>query len=103
MRRLGDVEGQNLAVERYSGEGRPERLADLAREGVSRNPDGVRCDYQPHCAGGPRARAAISPGSPAIIWLIGPHEPFRHAEATAAGNGKIVFVKLTMNYSYDTF
>jgi len=27
LRRLGDVEGQNLAVERYSGEGRPERLA----------------------------------------------------------------------------
>ena len=39
LRRLGDVEGQNLAVERYSGEGRPERLADLAREVVSRNPD----------------------------------------------------------------
>jgi putative ABC transport system substrate-binding protein len=39
LRRLGDVEGQNLAVERYSGEGRPERFADLAREVVSRNPD----------------------------------------------------------------
>jgi putative ABC transport system substrate-binding protein len=24
LRRLGDVEGQNLTVERYSGEGRPE-------------------------------------------------------------------------------
>jgi ABC-type uncharacterized transport system substrate-binding protein len=39
LRRLGDVEGQNLAVERYSGKGRPERFADLAREVVSRNPD----------------------------------------------------------------
>jgi ABC-type branched-subunit amino acid transport system substrate-binding protein len=39
LRRLGDVEGENLAVERYSGEGRPERFADLAREVVSRNPD----------------------------------------------------------------
>jgi putative tryptophan/tyrosine transport system substrate-binding protein len=39
LRRLGDVEGQNLTVERYSGEGRPEGFADLAREVVSRNPD----------------------------------------------------------------
>ena len=36
---MGDVEGQNLTVERYSGEGRPEGFADLAREVVSRNPD----------------------------------------------------------------
>ena len=41
LRRLGDIEGQNLIVERYSGEGRPERFADLAREVVSRNPDGT--------------------------------------------------------------
>jgi putative ABC transport system substrate-binding protein len=39
LRRLGDVEGQNLTVEHYSGEGRPEGFADLAREVVSRNPD----------------------------------------------------------------
>jgi putative ABC transport system substrate-binding protein len=39
LRRLGDIEGQNLTVERYSGEGRPEGYADLAREVVSRNPD----------------------------------------------------------------
>jgi putative ABC transport system substrate-binding protein len=39
LRRLGDVEGQNLIVERYSGEGRPEGYADLAREVVNRNPD----------------------------------------------------------------
>ena len=38
LRRLGDVEGQNLTVDRYSGEGRPEGYADLAREVVSRNP-----------------------------------------------------------------
>jgi putative ABC transport system substrate-binding protein len=34
LRRLGDVEGQNLSVERYSGEGRPAGFADLAREVV---------------------------------------------------------------------
>jgi putative ABC transport system substrate-binding protein len=39
LRRLGDVEGQNLTVERYSGEGRPEGYADLAREVTGRNPD----------------------------------------------------------------
>ncbi len=30
LRRLGYEEGQNLAVERYSGEGRTERYAELA-------------------------------------------------------------------------
>jgi putative ABC transport system substrate-binding protein len=39
LRRLGDVEGQNLTIEGYSGEGRPEGYADLAREVVSGNPD----------------------------------------------------------------
>jgi putative ABC transport system substrate-binding protein len=39
LRRLGDIEGRNLAVERYSGEGRPEGFLGLAREVVNRNPD----------------------------------------------------------------
>jgi len=39
LRRLGDAEGQNLVVEGYSGEGRPEGYADLAREVVDRKPD----------------------------------------------------------------
>jgi hypothetical protein len=37
--RLGYVEGANLIIERYSGEGRAAHYADLAREVVSRNPD----------------------------------------------------------------
>jgi putative ABC transport system substrate-binding protein len=37
--RLGYVEGQNLGVERYSGEGRPERYAELVRDIVKTNPD----------------------------------------------------------------
>ena len=40
LSRLGYVEGQNLAVERYSGEGRPERYAELARDVVT----GPLCD-----------------------------------------------------------
>jgi putative tryptophan/tyrosine transport system substrate-binding protein len=39
MRRVGYVEGQNLVVERYSGEGRTERYASLARDVVSTSPD----------------------------------------------------------------
>jgi putative tryptophan/tyrosine transport system substrate-binding protein len=41
LRRLGYVEGQNLIVERYSGEGRPEHFRTLADSVVSRNPDVV--------------------------------------------------------------
>ncbi len=36
---LGYVEGQNLLVERYSGEGRPDHYAELARDVVSTRPD----------------------------------------------------------------
>jgi putative ABC transport system substrate-binding protein len=39
LRGLGDVEGSNLVIERYSAEGRSERFAALAAEIVSRNPD----------------------------------------------------------------
>ena len=39
LSRLGYVEGQNLVVERYSGEGRTERYADLARDVVDTHPD----------------------------------------------------------------
>jgi putative ABC transport system substrate-binding protein len=37
--RLGYVEGRNLVIERYSGEGRAAHYPDLARQIVSRNPD----------------------------------------------------------------
>src|SRR5262249_55751654 len=39
LRQLGDVEGQNLTIERYSGDGRPEGYSDLTRKIVDRNPD----------------------------------------------------------------
>jgi putative tryptophan/tyrosine transport system substrate-binding protein len=41
LRRLGYVEGQNLIVERYSGEGHPEHFRTLADNVVRRNPDVV--------------------------------------------------------------
>src|ERR1700720_3326215 len=37
--RLNYGEGQNLKVERYSGEGHPERYAELARHVVNTHPD----------------------------------------------------------------
>ena len=37
--RLGYVEGRNLLIERYSGEGRAAHYPELARQIVSRNPD----------------------------------------------------------------
>jgi len=39
LRRLGDIEGQNLTVELYSGEERPEGYPDLARKIVNRSPE----------------------------------------------------------------
>jgi putative ABC transport system substrate-binding protein len=39
LRGLGYIEGQNLLIERYSGEGRAARYPELARDVVRRNPD----------------------------------------------------------------
>jgi putative tryptophan/tyrosine transport system substrate-binding protein len=39
LRRLGYVEGDNLLIERYCGEGRAAYYPDLARDVVRRNPD----------------------------------------------------------------
>ena len=39
LRKLGYVEGRNLVVELYSGEGNRERYAELAREVVQGKPD----------------------------------------------------------------
>jgi putative ABC transport system substrate-binding protein len=39
LTRLGYVEGRNLLIEHYSGEGRAAHYPDLARQIVSRNPD----------------------------------------------------------------
>lgn len=39
LSRLGYVEGPNLGLKRCSGEGRPERYAELARDVVNTHPD----------------------------------------------------------------
>jgi putative ABC transport system substrate-binding protein len=45
LRELGDVEGQNLVVERFSANGRREQFASLAAEVVSRNPDVIIVNF----------------------------------------------------------
>src|ERR1700730_17122532 len=64
LHRLGDVEGQNLTVERYSGERRPEGFADLAREVAGRNPDAIVAITNPVALA---ARAAT--GTIPIVWI----------------------------------
>jgi putative tryptophan/tyrosine transport system substrate-binding protein len=39
LRRLGYIEGKNLLIERYSGEGQAAHYPDLARDVVAHNPD----------------------------------------------------------------
>jgi putative ABC transport system substrate-binding protein len=64
LRRLGDIEGQNLTIERYSGEGRPEGYADLVREVVGRNPDVIVAITNPVALA---VRAAT--GTIPIVWI----------------------------------
>jgi putative tryptophan/tyrosine transport system substrate-binding protein len=66
LRRLGDVEEQNLTVERYSGEGRPESFADLARDALRWNPDVIVASTE----GVARAARAVSTAIP-IVWIGG--------------------------------
>jgi putative tryptophan/tyrosine transport system substrate-binding protein len=70
LRRLGEVEGQTLTVERYSGDGRPGGFADLARDVVNRNPQLIVALTDPVALA---LRAAT--GSIPIVWVGG--DPIR--------------------------
>ncbi len=76
LRRQGDVEGQNLTIERYSGEGRPEGFADLAREVVSRNPDVIVA-----ITDAVAQAARVATGTIPIVWVGG--DPIRAGLATS--------------------
>ena len=76
LRRLGDVEGQNLTVERYSGEGHPEGYADLARKVVDRNPDVIIAITNPIALAVRAATGRI----PIVWWGV---EPIRLGFATS--------------------
>jgi putative ABC transport system substrate-binding protein len=66
LRRRGDIAGQNLSTERYSGDGKPEGYADLARKIVSQNPDVI---VAANDATAKAARAAS--GTIPIVWIGG--------------------------------
>jgi putative tryptophan/tyrosine transport system substrate-binding protein len=76
LRRLGDVEGQNLTIERYSGEGRPEGYGDLAREVVDRKPEVIVASND---ALAKAVRAAT--GAIRIVWIGG--DPIQAGFATS--------------------
>ena len=76
LRQLGDVEGQNLIVERYSAEGRHAGYADLAREVVRRNPE-VIVAATDAIARAVRAAAGTTP----IVWIGG--DPIEAGFATS--------------------
>ena len=89
LRRLGEVEGQNLTVERYSGEGRPEGYADLAREVVNRNPQVIVAGTDPVAL----AARAVSDTIP-IVWIGGDPIQARLATSLAHPGGNITGVSV---------
>jgi putative ABC transport system substrate-binding protein len=66
LRRLGDIEGQNVSVERYSAEGRHAGYSDLAREVVGRRPE-VIVAVTDAIAQAVRAATGTTP----IVWIGG--------------------------------
>ena len=85
---MGDVEEQNLTVERYSGEGLPEDFADLAREVVSRNPDVI-------VAIGPPITLAVSAATGTIpIVASGTHTSSGIVPSLARPGGNITGVRV---------
>ena len=77
LRRLGDIEGRNLTVERYSGEGRPEGFLGLAREVVNRNPDVIVVANDAIAQAAHAANDTIP-----IVWITG-GDPIRTGLATS--------------------
>jgi ABC-type uncharacterized transport system substrate-binding protein len=75
LRRLGDIEEQNLKVERYSGDGRREGYADLTRKIVDRNPDVIVA-----ITNGVAQAARAATGTIPIVWAG--IEPIRYGLAT---------------------
>ena len=94
LRRQGEVEGQNLTVERYSGEGRPESLAPLAREVVDRNPEVIIATTNPIALAAHAASGTIP-----IVWIGA--EPIRVGLATslARPGGNITGVSVDAGYA----
>jgi putative ABC transport system substrate-binding protein len=93
LRRLGDVEGQNLTVERYSGEGRPGGFADLAREVVNRSPDAIVASTEAIARAVRTASGAIP-----IVWIGGDPIQAGFATSLARPGGNITGVSVFAGY-----
>ena len=87
---MGDVEGQNLTIERYSGDGRPEGYSDLTRKIVDRNPDVIVAITNPVASA---ARAAT--GTIPIVWTG--VEPVRTGLATSLARPGGKFTGVTVD------
>ena len=95
LRRFGDIEGQNLTIERYSGGGRPEGYPDLAREVVNRNPDLIVASTNPIAL----AVRAVG-GSIPIVWIGVDPIAAKLATSLAHPGGNITGVNLFDNETY---
>src|SRR5262249_10543516 len=87
LRQLGYVEGQNLTVERHSGEGRTENFSDLAVEVVRNNPDLV-------CVMGDRLTNAVraAKGTIPLVAVVGDPVAAGFAFSLARPGGSITGV-----------
>ena len=96
LRRLGDVEGLTLTIERHSGEGTLEDLAKLAREVVNRDPDLIVATTNP-IALAVRAASGMIP----IVWIGG--EPIRAGLATSLAHPGGNVTGVTADTGYEIF
>jgi len=87
LSRLDDSEGENLKIERYSGEGRPEGYPNLAREVVNRNPEVIVASTNAL----PRAICAATRTIP-IVWIGADAVEARLAASLARPGGNITGV-----------
>jgi putative tryptophan/tyrosine transport system substrate-binding protein len=96
LRRSGDVEGQNLIVERYSAEGRHAGYDDLARQVVNRNPD-VIVAVTDAIALAVRAATNTTP----IVWIGG--DPILAGLATRLARPEGNITGVTVFAGFDIF
>ncbi|MBV8118553.1 MAG: ABC transporter substrate-binding protein [Alphaproteobacteria bacterium] len=96
LRRWGEIEGQNLTVNRYSGQGRPVAYPDLARRVVSQNPDVIVAVTDAVA----RAVRAATDSIP-IVWIGG--EPVRAGLATSLARPGGNITGVTADAGYEVF
>jgi ABC-type uncharacterized transport system substrate-binding protein len=89
LRSLGYLEGSNLAVERYSAEGQPDRFGALAAEIASRRPDVIVANQNPLVKALRQASEEIP-----IVAIVGDPIGFGLVESLAHPGGNITGVSV---------